>query len=113
MFLNPPYAAAIIKPFVAKLVQSYVDGDVTEAILLTNNATDTRWFAEAATACSAMCTTRGRISFLQARDGQLIEGTSPTNGQVFTYFGPSPGRFADVFGRLGIVWAPMRTCPPC
>jgi hypothetical protein len=103
VFLNPPYAMPTVREFTAKMVTSWVDGDMDEGILLTNNATDTEWFHMAARACAAVCFTRGRISFLQARDGELLEKTAPTHGQAFFYFGPKPHVFEKVFCQHGIV----------
>jgi phage N-6-adenine-methyltransferase len=102
VFLNPPYAMPAIKQFVNKLVDSFTAGDVSEAILLTNNATDTEWFHTAAGACTGVCFTRGRISFLQARDGELLEKCSPTHGQAFFYFGPNLRGFKAVFSAFGM-----------
>ena len=101
VFLNPPYAMPHIKNFVHKLVDSYDDGDISEAILLTNNASDTGWFHTAYAACAGYCFTRGRISFLQARDGELLEKASPTHGQWFFYFGSNPDAFVRVFSEFG------------
>lgn len=103
VFLNPPYAMPFVREFAAKMVTAYVDGDMDEGILLTNNATDTEWFHMAARACAAICFTRGRISFLQARDGELLEKTAPTHGQAFFYFGPNDHTFEKVFSQHGIV----------
>ena len=43
VWLNPPYGD-IGPKFVAKLIKAYEAGDVQEAILLVNNATETKWF---------------------------------------------------------------------
>jgi phage N-6-adenine-methyltransferase len=104
VFLNPPYAMPAIKQFVNKLVDSVMAGDVSEAILLTNNATDTEWFHTAAEACAGVCFTRGRISFLQARDGELLEKCSPTHGQAFFYFGSNLRGFKTVFSAFGMTF---------
>src|SRR5262249_50102678 len=44
VFLNPPYASGLVEPFVDKLVDELAADRVTEAILLVNNATETKWF---------------------------------------------------------------------
>jgi phage N-6-adenine-methyltransferase len=106
VFLNPPYAMPHIKLFVAKMVQAFSDGEIDEGILLTNNATDTAWFHLAADTCAGICFTKGRISFLQARDGELLEKASPTHGQAFFYFGPRLDRFHEVFIEFGTVVVP-------
>ena len=82
VWLNPPYSN--IEPFVAKLIAEHQAGRVTEAILLTHNFSDTRWFHQALRAAGAFCLTAGRIRF-EDPDGNLA---SPTNGQTFFYFGP-------------------------
>lgn len=106
VFLNPPYAMPLIRQFVNKMTSSYVDGEMREGILLTNNATDTEWFHIAASVCAGICFTRGRISFLQARDGDLLEKASPTHGQAFFYFGPDLARFTEVFTEFGSIFLP-------
>lgn len=42
IFLNPPYAASLVSQFTRKLVEHHKQGAVPEAVLLVNNATDTR-----------------------------------------------------------------------
>jgi len=103
VFLNPPYAMPFVKDFVARIVEAYEVGEIDEGILLTNNATDTEWFHRAARACAALCLTRGRIRFLEASNGDLVEKPSPTHGQAFFYFGPKDHAFEKVFSQHGIV----------
>jgi ParB family chromosome partitioning protein len=103
VFLNPPYAMPFIKQFTSKIVECWQAGSMTEGILLTNNATDTEWFHNTLEGCSALCLTRGRIQFLEARDGELTEKVSPTHGQAFFYFGPHVERFAETFGEFGAI----------
>lgn len=102
VFLNPPYKQPLVSEFTAKLVASYQAGDVDSAILLTNNSTDTKWWQAAATACDGACFTAGRIKFY--RDRQY---DSPTNGQVFLYFGQNMPGFAVEFARFGFVTVPV------
>jgi len=98
VWLNPPYASGQVDDFVAKLCEHYQDGDVTSAILLTNNATDTKWFQLAASVASAICFPAGRIKFLR-EDG--AHG-SPLQGQAILYFGSSVKEFIERFGAFGI-----------
>lgn len=106
VFLNPPYAARLITPFVRKLVASYVAGDVQQAILLTNSAGGTGWFNTAWDACSAVAFTAGRISFIKMLDGERVLKNSPTQGQSFFYFGPN----TDAFGLACQPFANVVTC---
>jgi ParB family chromosome partitioning protein len=102
VWLNPPYSN--IEPFVAKLVADYQAGHITEAVLLTHNFTDTRWFHDAVGAACAFCLTLGRIRFIDP-EGNLA---SPTGGQCFFYFGARPAAFAARFAEIGFVagsWA--------
>ena len=55
IFLNPPFGKHEIPHFVDKLVGGVQSGAVTEAIMLTNNSTDTAWFHHAQSACPAIC----------------------------------------------------------
>ena len=99
VFLNPPYTFPIIAKFIDKLLDYIEDGAVPQAILLTNNNTDTAWWHTAATRASAICFTRGRINFLKI-DGRLSQ---PTNGQTFFYFGDAHIKFKTEFSQHGWV----------
>lgn len=99
VWMNPPYAQPWIARFTEKLVAEYAAGNVSEAIALTHNYTDTAWFQHAARACDAICFTRGRIGFLSPTG----ERAAPTQGQAFFYFGDNIERFAEAFSRQGLV----------
>jgi phage N-6-adenine-methyltransferase len=103
VFLNPPYAMPSIKQFVFKIVDSYKTHEIKSGVLLTNSATDTEWFHYALAAASAVCLTRGRISFIEAKDGEMIQKTAPTNGQAFFYFGKESEKFKQVFEAFGAI----------
>jgi len=102
VWLNPPYARATMEPFVEKLQSEYLAGRVTEAVLLTHNYTDTGWFHTAAISASAICLLRGRVRFV-APSG---EECSPTQGQVFFYFGADSRRFQESFSQIGLIVRP-------
>jgi ParB family chromosome partitioning protein len=99
VWLNPPYAQPHIQDFVEKLVAEFIDGNVTSAIMLTHNYTDTAWFQYAAEYVSAICFTRGRIRF-EAPNGELA---SPTQGQAFFYFGQDVIKICNEFSDIGFV----------
>ena len=102
VWLNPPYARNLIGKFVSKLISEYESGRTQQAILLTNSATDTRWYHDAAKASSAMCLTSGRINFVI--DGKQMRNT-PT-GQTFFYFGANHELFSYEFHRHGLIVRP-------
>lgn len=99
VWLNPPYAQPAIAQFVSKMVAEWRQGHVEAAVMLTHNYTDTAWFHEAASACSAICFTRGRVRFY----GPSGETAAPTQGQAFFYFGEDIETFAGRFGSVGFV----------
>lgn len=98
VWMNPPYSRDLMPAFAAKVVAEYRSGRVTEAIVLSNNATDTGWFASFFAEASAFCFTRGRIRF---ESPTRQNGGTLQMGQVFTYFGSSPERFVSVFSEVG------------
>lgn len=103
VWLNPPYSRDLMPKFVEKLKESYVSGDVTEAILVSHNNTDTAWFHSLSEVSSAICFPKRRIRFYR---GENI--AAPTNGQAFFYLGSSPEAFQAVFGDIGLVLEPMK-----
>jgi hypothetical protein len=102
VWLNPPYNQKLVDKFVLKLCQHFVAGDVPTALLLTNNATETAWFQEAAELASAICLPAGRVCFLD--EGGNPCG-SPLQGQAVLYFGAEKPRFAEAFSQFGLARA--------
>lgn len=97
VWLNPPYSMPAIRQFVDKLLIEYQSGRIAQAIVLTNNQTDTAWFHNLLAQVQAVCFTQGRIRFSSPIHG----GDSPRQGQVFFYFGDDPDRFAAIFSVFG------------
>ena len=100
MWLNPPYAQPLISRFVERLVSEVAAQRVTDAILLTNNSTDTAWWHLGAAGAALICFTKGRIQFIDV-DGDPY--ASPTQGQTFCYYGSNAEAFRSVFGAFGFV----------
>ena len=101
VFCNPPYSAALIKKFTQKFHDEYFRGNMVEGIMLTNSGTDTGWNIPLSKGVQAY--TIGRISFLQP-DG--TEKGKPGRGQLFTYFGPNPTKFIEVFTKNNFCFVP-------
>ncbi len=99
VWLNPPYAQPAIAHFVEKLASEFEAGNVSEAILLTHNYTDTAWFHRAALTAKAICFTKGRIRFVDTKGDRA----SPVQGQAFFYFGDRIQTFAAHFAEVGFV----------
>ena len=106
VWLNPPYGVGLAKPFVEKLISSYQAGNVEQAIVLTNNVTDTAWFNETLGAyASALCFPSPRIQFETPPN---TTRSSNSKGQVFSYIGLDPARFLSEFAQFGLITLPVR-----
>ena len=99
VWLNPPYAQPAIGEFCSMLIASFVGGDVTEACVLVNNATETQWFQELAHVASAMCFPRGRVRFWHPER----VSSAPLQGQAVLYLGERPQAFTEAFSDFGLV----------
>lgn len=99
VWLNPPFEAAVIAPFVAKLLADYQAGAVEQAVILTDAATDTRWFHDLANTSRIVCFTKGRITFTSP----LTDSQDGMRGQAFTYLGDRPDAFAARFKDFGLI----------
>lgn len=99
VFMNPPYASALIRQFCDRLVDAYCTGSVPAAVALVNNATETGWFQTLATVAAAWCFPKGRIRFWYP--GR--ESFTPLQGQALLYLGPRADAFRDRFVTFGAV----------
>ena len=95
--MNPPYASPLIRAFCAKLAAHYEQDDVTEAIVLVNNATETQWFNLLISVASAVCFPQGRVKFWAVDK----EAATPLQGQAVIYIGRKPLAFKAAFAHLG------------
>lgn len=101
IWLNPPYSGTEIRQFIEKLQVETLNGNINQAIVLTNNNTDTQWFAILYSLCKCVCFTKGRINFYRGN-----EVSSPTNGQCFFYIGENVDGFANEFSNHGLIMLP-------
>ena len=97
VWLNPPYSKESVGLFAAKLVEE--TANLSQAIVLVNNATDTQWFHEMASVATAICFIRGRIKF---NDKNGTPANTPVQGQVCLYVGGNHMKFCQVFSSFGI-----------
>jgi len=97
VWMNPPYAQPLIQLFSDRVAEQYSAGNITQAIVLVNNATETKWFQTMAMQSSAICFPKSRIKFL---DPEGNPG-APLQGQAILYFGDSGARFAEEFIQYG------------
>lgn len=97
VWMNPPYARPLIDDFCAKLAKEYAAGNVTQAITLTNNATETGWFHGLAEVATAMCFPRQRVKFWHPEK----ESAAPLQGQAVVYLGDHDEDFRTRFVEFG------------
>lgn len=99
-WMNPPYSRGLSSKAVEKFIEQYDYGAFDQAVVLMNASTDTAWFHRMSGVASALCLTRGRISFVGAGN-KVASGN--TKGQVFFYAGKNVDKFSKVFGEFGLV----------
>lgn len=99
VWMNPPYAADLVGKFIGKLLEHIVNGDVPEAIVLVNNATETNWFQSILAKASAVCFPKQRIRFVRPTGNP----GSPLQGQAVLYLGKQVETFARTFSVFGVV----------
>lgn len=99
IWMNPPYAVRVVDQFTDKLCAHITAGDVTEAFVLVNNATETGWFQRMMQVCQAISFPRGRLKF--SNPGGKV--STPLQGQVVVYFGSNYIEFGKEFQQFGSV----------
>ena len=96
VWINPPYSSDLIGRFIDKMLEEC--GNIEQAIVLVNNATETQWFTKAIEITSAVCFPQGRVKFLDT-NGNAIG--APLQGQALLYIGQNEHCFCTVFSRFG------------
>lgn len=97
VWMNPPYAGELISLFAEKLAASVETREVTQSIVLVNNATETAWFGRLVEVASAVVFTKSRVKFLDP-DGNP---GAPLQGQAIIYAGLKVATFLDEFAMFG------------
>lgn len=96
VYMNPPYGREI-DAWIAKLIEEYQSGNVTEAIALVPARTDTQWWQRLRD--YHVCFVEGRLSF----KGAGYNESAPFPSAVF-YLGSNTDRFVDAFEEIGDIW---------
>jgi phage N-6-adenine-methyltransferase len=93
VWMNPPYSQPLIQQFCEKLITEIDNGNIKQACVLVNNATETNWFQNMAICADAIWFIKGRVKFLDIRG---FPGGAPLQGQCILYFGPEVARFMEL-----------------
>lgn len=101
IWVNPPYAQPLVDKFATKLVEEYKRKHVNQAIVLVNNATETKWFQGICSVASAICFPLGRVKFWSPNN----EISAPLQGQAVIYIGDNNVSFCEEFVKIGLVVA--------
>jgi hypothetical protein len=97
VWMNPPYAGNLVGKFADKLAHHYECGDVTDAVVLVNNATETEWFNRLIGVASAVVFPSSRIKFWNDNG---VQG-APLQAQAVLYLGKDAGAFLSAFCKFG------------
>lgn len=98
VWCNPPYSYPLVEQFTDKMLAEYDAGNVSAAIFLVNNCTDTAWFHRLLSRFPA-CFTKGRVRFVYPG----LERFATRQGQAFFYLGKQTDEFCREFGRIGTI----------
>lgn len=96
VYMNPPYGKPI-KHWVAKFVDSFKTGEMTEGIALVAARTETKWFQLLLGQSPPICFITGRLNFSNAPN----DATFPS---ALIYLGKRIRRFAKTFNETGPIY---------
>lgn len=96
VWMNPPYAQPLIWHFCEKLSDSVASEAVSQACVLVNNGTETKWMQRMAEVASAICFPSGRVKFWHPEREAV-----PLQGQAVLYFGENGEEFCRRFSEFG------------
>lgn len=101
VWMNPPYARPLVDAFCEKLAEEYVAGNVTEACVLVNNATETSWFQVLTDVMAAVFFPAKRVRFWYPER----KSAAPLQGQAVLYLGPNADAFRNEFSQRISGWS--------
>jgi hypothetical protein len=98
VWMTPPYAQPLIRKFAEAVANKYASGEIAQAVVLVNNATETEWFRVMVAQASAVCFPAGRVRFI---DETGSPSGAPLQGQAVLYMGKCTERFKAAFSGFG------------
>lgn len=101
VWMNPPYAQPLITQFTELLSDKFDSGEIKQACVLVNNATETNWFQRMLDSCTCLCLLKSRVKFI---DKSGNPSGAPLQGQIVLYFGNNSHSFEKAFSQFGKVF---------
>lgn len=101
VWMNPPYAQPLMSQFAEAISDKFETGEIEQAIILVNNATETQWFQRMASVASAVCFPKSRVKFFDPNG----KPGAPLQGQAIIYMGENRRMFRDEFRKYGAIFA--------
>jgi ParB family chromosome partitioning protein len=98
VWMNPPYSQPLIAQFSNTVADKYDCGDIEQACVLVNNATETSAFQRMLESCACVCFLRTRVKFV---DMNGVASGAPLQGQAILYFGKNTDAFCKEFSDMG------------
>lgn len=95
IWMNPPYSQSLVGEFISKLETETFE----QAIILVNNATETKWGQKLIDLSNVICFHSGRIKFVSPF---TKETNSPLQGQMIAYIGKNYKMFIEEFRQYGV-----------
>lgn len=92
VWMNPPYAQPLIQQFANKLIKEIENGNTKQAMVLVNNATETKWFNTLSEKAAAIWFIKGRVKFIDSLGNST---GAPLQGQAVLYFGENTEVFFE------------------
>jgi len=103
VWLNPPYSMPLVELFTQKAIFEYEGGNINQALVLVNNATDTDWFQSLFH--YPVCFFDGRVKFWNPNKNNL----GARQGQAIFYLGSNISGFLNEFDKYGTVLCLLKT----
>jgi ParB family chromosome partitioning protein len=98
VWMNPPYSQPLIAQFSNTIADKYDCGDIEQACVLVNNATETSAFQRMLESCACVCFLRSRVKFIDETGNPRL---TPLQGQAILYFGKNTDAFCKEFSEMG------------
>lgn len=103
VWLNPPYSMPLIEKFTDRFIEEWEGwdkGTVSQACVLTRNATETQWCQQLLRRCDRFCLLNKRVSFWHP---DKPVGTDKS-GHILFYFGGNTAKFEQLLKPRGLVF---------